>query len=482
MTHLKNNKFFGKLLSSIMRTILHKWLNILILSSLLLSILAIKSEGVFIKLDKINIGTHHPWKIVLIFVVLWIIRLGINFKQKGAFINREFNDVWYRILVIAAFLWRAWENYFTWDRLMPDYLWRYFVVECCIFCTVYFLYKLLRNEFNPFAAVFGCSFLLWLYPRLDDGYVLIAGYIFLALSTAITFYYRRFILKKSICHAIVLIIISIPWAMLLISSFRLTPLVYDSWREFHQVIKFDPLGYLPFLLGLSLPYKNKYIFIAWIGGILSLTLLQNGGLLLSFYFPSLIMLFSVFSANGINFFLQNKITNKNIFDRNISLVIALLLFFNAARGNLFAISPQIGRSYYHWANLLHECGNAKPDKDGFYGYTTSYPKPPEPTAKYLAFGPYHYFFTGNYEAIFRLKLKNGSNSRRVCLLDISTDGGARILAQKELKGSDFKKTGQYQNFSLFFRLEKIEKLEFRVRVFGEGPLCLDTIRIIKHEG
>ena len=83
---------------------------------------------------------------------------------------------------------------------------------------------------------------------------------------------------------------------------------------------------------------------------------------------------------------------------------------------------------------------------------------PPDSAGTIWFGPYSYFAPGNYSATFRLK-----SVSETCqlLLDVSTNQGNTEIAQMSVNGSDFQKLNEWQDFSIAFKINSPESLEFR---------------------
>jgi hypothetical protein len=104
------------------------------------------------------------------------------------------------------------------------------------------------------------------------------------------------------------------------------------------------------------------------------------------------------------------------------------------------------------------------------------------------YGPYRYFSPGSYTATFRIKTANETwirNDGEPCdlLLQVTTDLGHTPLAERTINGTDFKQTGQWQDFSIDFEvrngvppwakwpLPPLQILEFR------GKLRADNIQV-----
>jgi len=74
------------------------------------------------------------------------------------------------------------------------------------------------------------------------------------------------------------------------------------------------------------------------------------------------------------------------------------------------------------------------------------------------YGPYRYFAPGNYSAIFRMKTTNETCQ---LLLDVATKRGSILIAQRNVNGTEFKQTNSWQDFHIYFKIDKPTGLEFR---------------------
>ena len=93
------------------------------------------------------------------------------------------------------------------------------------------------------------------------------------------------------------------------------------------------------------------------------------------------------------------------------------------------------------------------------------------------FGPYEIFPSGEYKAIFCLKVKETVNDT-VIIIDISADHGVTILASKVIKGVDFNAPNTWQNFTLEFEIYAPMELEFRgIFVSNATDVYLDYILV-----
>ena len=99
------------------------------------------------------------------------------------------------------------------------------------------------------------------------------------------------------------------------------------------------------------------------------------------------------------------------------------------------------------------------------------------TPGFLAYGPYQLFSPGEYVASFRLKTDDVKIRKTIITLDVATDAGKRVLAERELRGRDFENKNGYQLFQLPFSLKEERRLEFRVFSPARANLWLDAITV-----
>lgn len=87
-----------------------------------------------------------------------------------------------------------------------------------------------------------------------------------------------------------------------------------------------------------------------------------------------------------------------------------------------------------------------------------------------------------YRAYFRLKTDNVNLADPVARLDVVVDGGAEILGIKELRGLDFRRANEYQEFYVEFYYDgfSTNALEFRTAYRGNASLWLDRILVVRY--
>lgn len=99
-------------------------------------------------------------------------------------------------------------------------------------------------------------------------------------------------------------------------------------------------------------------------------------------------------------------------------------------------------------------------------------------AGYLTYGPWRKYPTGNYKAVFRLKVADNQNNDLAATIDVAAKKGDIILSEKKLKGQQFQKENTYQNFTLPFKLKEPTRIEFRTYFHKNTSICIDYIYLI----
>ena len=95
---------------------------------------------------------------------------------------------------------------------------------------------------------------------------------------------------------------------------------------------------------------------------------------------------------------------------------------------------------------------------------------------YLCWGLHDAFPQGWYRAWFSVRTDRAGTDQPVAHIDVTGDAGKGILAQRELKSSDFDGTGEYQQFYLDF-YSTGDLVEFRVFYEDTQTLWLDSIKV-----
>jgi uncharacterized membrane protein len=91
------------------------------------------------------------------------------------------------------------------------------------------------------------------------------------------------------------------------------------------------------------------------------------------------------------------------------------------------------------------------------------------------YGPYSYFFTGEYRATFRVKTNSAGLD---CILDVAASGN--VVSQRVLSSFDFKTLGDWEEFTLDFRISGLPRMEFRGYCESNNTyVALDYVRVIQ---
>ncbi|VVB91097.1 Dolichyl-phosphate-mannose-protein mannosyltransferase [uncultured archaeon] len=99
-------------------------------------------------------------------------------------------------------------------------------------------------------------------------------------------------------------------------------------------------------------------------------------------------------------------------------------------------------------------------------------------AGYIVYGPgIPLYAAGIYNASFRMAVLNNTIKENVARIEVVE--GSHVLEEKEIKGNDFSKTSEYQNFNLKFNTDGKKDMQYRVFFErGEG-LWVDFIDVSK---
>ncbi len=98
-----------------------------------------------------------------------------------------------------------------------------------------------------------------------------------------------------------------------------------------------------------------------------------------------------------------------------------------------------------------------------------------------AFGPYVTLRSGRYIQRAHLKVENERLDEVVAAIDFSLygDGGARVVARREIRGVDFAQSNVYQAFDVEFDYDGLEAVEARVFFTGKAKLWLGGISLTR---
>jgi uncharacterized membrane protein len=89
------------------------------------------------------------------------------------------------------------------------------------------------------------------------------------------------------------------------------------------------------------------------------------------------------------------------------------------------------------------------------------------------YGPYAYFFSGEYQATFIMKTTSASLN---CVIDVAASG--TIVSQRTITASDFKSLGDWEQFTLDFNVTGLSQMEFRGYCESNNTyVALDYVRV-----
>jgi hypothetical protein len=93
-------------------------------------------------------------------------------------------------------------------------------------------------------------------------------------------------------------------------------------------------------------------------------------------------------------------------------------------------------------------------------------------------GPYVGLHSGKYKVTFRLKTTNNSSSQPILYIDATSEKGRIVEGMRKLKGTEFTKTGEYQNFDLDITLPRARPwVEFHLTLLTPVTVYLDNIHV-----
>ncbi len=96
---------------------------------------------------------------------------------------------------------------------------------------------------------------------------------------------------------------------------------------------------------------------------------------------------------------------------------------------------------------------------------------------YMIYGPYIRLAPGWYKALYRMKVDRITDET-VCRIDVVTDFGKTVLAEKYVTSRDFGEKNKWRTYELGFDIigAPADKLEFRVYYIGGADLYVDLVR------
>jgi len=94
---------------------------------------------------------------------------------------------------------------------------------------------------------------------------------------------------------------------------------------------------------------------------------------------------------------------------------------------------------------------------------------------FVWYGPYAYFYAGEYQATFRMKTTSAGLN---FVIDVAASGS--VVSQKTINSSDFKTLGDWEEFTLDFNITGLSQMEFRGYCESTNTyVALDYVRVIQ---
>ena len=92
-------------------------------------------------------------------------------------------------------------------------------------------------------------------------------------------------------------------------------------------------------------------------------------------------------------------------------------------------------------------------------------------------GPYYPVPPGSYEAVFHLRARRTGAAEGILRLEVTSEEGSRVLAQRKLAAADLGPA--FRDITLSFDTDSWhEGLEFRARALGSADICIDRITLV----
>lgn len=126
--------------------------------------------------------------------------------------------------------------------------------------------------------------------------------------------------------------------------------------------------------------------------------------------------------------------------------------------------------------LLHRIGERRVDPSASNGLAWKILSA-DPQQGHAVLGPYLRYPAGHVKAAFRLKTADNTVPLPIALIDVAADGARKMLAQRDVRGVDFRAPRSYEEFELASPLDGPHMLEFRVGSYKRADLWVDRIRV-----
>jgi peptidoglycan/xylan/chitin deacetylase (PgdA/CDA1 family) len=492
-----------------MKKVIVHILNTVIIFSLVVLALTLKTGGFSIPV--ISLSCHHIQNPLIIFVLFWIVRLILTRKQGTSAIEsrRKNLRVAGKTGVIIALFWLGsrifpphfgnFSLYLPQARYVPHPLMIFALSSLFIAGIAYLMYTLVKRLLGETTAIIAMTVFLFSSLCRTLGAGLFPSYTIIILLLGSAVHLSRYFApnvtagaasgsEKSRARLRGHIRPLITGLLFLLSALL--------FRYFWMGMSFKPQGLWEMVLfkqrlTTAMPLPGNHLLWIVPGVIILLRGRRRSYLVvllaviflwtffaadnnkLAAYLPMVCCL-SILMGACLSWLVENKLTNRTVFDRNISFAVAATFFV------LFYFN--VNSQLTHWTGLsLYEAENLPgygtiiQDRNASGGAAVLKEKDAARKEATVIYGPYHPFLSGEYEATFRLLAGDNTNPRQVAKIDVSSDYGNIILATKRIRGTDFSRKGAYEDFSLRFLLTERMRLEFRVSSFARIDLTVDEV-------
>ena len=486
-----------------MKKVIVHILNTVIILSLVVLALTLKTGG--FSIPAISLSCHHIQNPLIIFVLFWIVRLILTRKQGTSAIESRRRSLRIgggtRVVVnLIALLWlgsrifpphfESFSLYLPQARWMPHPLIMFALSSLLIAGIAYEMYTFVKRLLGETTALIAVTAFLFSPLCRTPEAGLFPSYTILLLLLGAAVHLSRYFARNAATGADPCGGKSRPLIAGLL--FLLSALLF---RYFWIGTSFKPQGLWEMALfkqrlttAMPLPgnhllwivpgvliffSKRRSYLVVLLAATFLWTFFAADNNKLAAYLPMVCCL-SILMGACLGRLVENKFTNRTVFDRNISFAVAATFFV------LFYFN--VNSQLTHWTGLrLYEAENLPSygtpiqDRNASGGAAVLKEKDAARKEAILIYGPYHPFLSGEYEATFRLLAGDNSNPRQVAKIDVSSDYGNIILATKRIRGTDFSRKGAYEDFSLRFLLTEHMCLEFRVSSFARIDLTVDKV-------
>ncbi len=489
-----------------MKKVIVHILNTVIIFSLVVLGLTLKTGG--FSIPAISLSCHHIQNPLIIFVLFWIVRLILTRKQGTSAIESRRKSLRVGektgvIVKLIALFWlgsrifpphfESFSLYLPQARWMPHPLAVFALSSLFIAGIAYLMYILVKRLLGETTAIIAITaFLFSPLCRISEA-GLFPSYAIIILLLGSAVHLSRYFARNAATGADpdggksrplitgLLFLLSALLFKCLWMGMSFKPQGLWEWVLFERRMTTAMplpgnhlLWIVPGVIILLRGRRRSYLVVL-LAVIFLWTFFAADNNKLAAYLPMVCCL-SILMGACLGWLMENKFTNRTVFDRNISFAVAgtfFVLFY-------FHVNSQLthwtGLSLYEAENLPNY-GSVIQDRNASGGAAILKEKNAARKEAILIYGPYHPFLSGEYEVTFRLLAGDNSSPGQAAKIDVSSDYGNIILATKRIRGTDFSHKGVYEDFSLRFLLTERMHLEFRVSSFARIDLTVDEVSI-----